>query len=174
MLIKTQIQRKKKLILLGIFSLGTFVTAIQLIRILTIKALANYIDSSNLIMWSMVENNLGTIITCIPTLSPMVKSWREHSSSSGSRTGGPKSRRRMSQALHSLQKGTDGSANLTLGSNYGRSISPENSTTVMAGNMGNNGSEEFILHNLDDRNIHKVTEVTVSREVDSKRYSGSL
>jgi hypothetical protein len=76
-LLKTQIPVKKKVILFGLFSLGTFITIIQIIRIQTTHSLANYLDSSSLIMWSMVENNLGIIIASIPPLSPLVRSWRE-------------------------------------------------------------------------------------------------
>ena len=71
-LMTTQIPLKKKLILLGLFSLGTFITIIQIIRIQfiriqTIHSLANYLDSG-LIMWSMVESDLGIIICYVISL----------------------------------------------------------------------------------------------------------
>lgn len=74
MLAKAKLPRRKKAIIIGIFSLGIFITVIQIIRILTIKSLSNYLDSSKLIMWSMVENNLGIIVGCIPALAPLFRS----------------------------------------------------------------------------------------------------
>jgi hypothetical protein len=74
MLVKAKLQPRKKAILIGIFSLGIFITIIQIIRILTIKSLSDYLDSSKLIMWSMVENNLGIIVGSIPALGPLFRS----------------------------------------------------------------------------------------------------
>ena len=96
-LLKSRIQTRKKLILLGLFGLGVFITVIQIIRIQTVKQLANYIDSAPLILWSTVENNLGIIVANVPTLAPLVKYYNERGSrgvgggySSGERrTGGP-------------------------------------------------------------------------------------
>jgi hypothetical protein len=76
-----QLPLKKKIVLSLLFSLGVFVTIIQIIRIQTIKSLKNYIDSSLLIMWSMVENNLGVIIVSVPTLSALLRTWRDKNSS---------------------------------------------------------------------------------------------
>ncbi|KIM93489.1 hypothetical protein OIDMADRAFT_96199, partial [Oidiodendron maius Zn] len=74
MLIQAKLPLRKKAILICIFSLGIFITIIQIIRILTIKSLSNYLDSSKLILWSMVENNLGIIVASIPALAPLFKS----------------------------------------------------------------------------------------------------
>lgn len=60
-LLRSHIQKRKKLVLLGLLGLGVFITIIQVIRIRTIKNLANYLDSASLIMWSTVENNMGII-----------------------------------------------------------------------------------------------------------------
>lgn len=72
-LIKAQIQRPRKMILLALFALGIFVTIIQIIRIDTIKNLSNYLNSSISILWSIVETDTGIIIASIPTLPPAVK-----------------------------------------------------------------------------------------------------
>ncbi len=93
-LLKSRIQTRKKLILLGLFGLGVFITVIQIVRIQTVKQLANYIDSAPLILWSAVENNLGIIVANVPTLAPLVKYYNERSSkgaagySENRRTGG--------------------------------------------------------------------------------------
>ncbi|WYZ35900.1 hypothetical protein EsH8_X_000547 [Colletotrichum jinshuiense] len=81
----SKIQKRKKFVLLGLFGLGAFITVIQIIRIQTVHALANYLDSAPLIMWSSIENNLGIIVCCIPTLAPLVKYFNEKSKS-GSRS----------------------------------------------------------------------------------------
>jgi hypothetical protein len=80
MLIRAKLPLRKKAILICIFSLGIFITVIQIIRILTIKSLSNYLDSSKLILWSMVENNLGIIVASIPALAPLFKSLLDKSS----------------------------------------------------------------------------------------------
>ncbi|KAI9170656.1 integral membrane protein [Paramyrothecium foliicola] len=76
-LLTSQIQKRKKIVLLGLFALGTFVTIIQIIRIQTIKNLANYLDSAKSIRWSIVEVCIGIIIACIPTLAPLIKYYHE-------------------------------------------------------------------------------------------------
>ncbi len=60
-LLRSHVQKRKKLALLGLLALGIFITIIQAIRIQTVKNLANYLDSASLIKWSAVENNLGII-----------------------------------------------------------------------------------------------------------------
>lgn len=72
-LIKTSLSTRKKVILLGPFALGFFITAIQIIRIQCVKSLTNPLDSGDLILWSTVETNLGIICACIPVLKPLVK-----------------------------------------------------------------------------------------------------
>lgn len=62
------------MVLLGLFALGLFITVIQIVRIQTIKQLEKgTVDSAKLIMWSMVENNLGIVVSCIPTFAPLVR-----------------------------------------------------------------------------------------------------
>lgn len=56
-------------------------TIIQIIRIQTITNLTNYLDSAHSIMWSIMEANIGIIITCIPPLAPLVKYFSEKSRS---------------------------------------------------------------------------------------------
>ncbi|KAH7304719.1 integral membrane protein [Stachybotrys elegans] len=78
-LLMSQIQKRKKIILLVLFGLGIFTTVIQVIRIQTIRNLANYLDSARSITWSVVEVCVGIIIACVPTLSPMIKYYRDKS-----------------------------------------------------------------------------------------------
>ncbi|KAH6975610.1 hypothetical protein EDB80DRAFT_865910 [Ilyonectria destructans] len=98
-LVKLQMPKRKKIVLLGLFAMGTFISIIQIVRIQTIKSLSNLLDSSALIMWSTVENNLGIIVASIPTLAPLVRYFNEKSRvGSGSRS---KSNGDLGYALHS-------------------------------------------------------------------------
>ncbi|KAI0108310.1 hypothetical protein F4814DRAFT_455115 [Daldinia grandis] len=72
-LIKTKIQLRKKVMLLGLFALGFFITGIQIIRIQFLKDLSNPLNSGPVVLWSTVEANLGVIVACIPVLSPLFK-----------------------------------------------------------------------------------------------------
>ncbi|OOF91220.1 hypothetical protein ASPCADRAFT_134625 [Aspergillus carbonarius ITEM 5010] len=65
-----QLRLRQKIILLALFTLGFFITIIQIIRIFTIKNLQSYTDSQPIVIWSDVEISLGVIITCIPTYGP--------------------------------------------------------------------------------------------------------
>lgn len=73
-LIKLKLNSKQKLVLVGMFATGFFVTIIQIIRIFSIKNLTSYTDSATVIMWSVIEISLGIIVPCIPTYAPLVRS----------------------------------------------------------------------------------------------------
>ncbi|RFU28978.1 hypothetical protein B7463_g7354, partial [Scytalidium lignicola] len=166
LLIKSRIPTRKKFALLALFSLGIFISIIQIIRILTIRSLANYIDSSQLIMWSMVENNLGIIVSCIPTLAPLVKYFREGSKGYSSNTAQSRTRGNggLSYNLRNMKSGTHG--HVTLGSHNDMSDlgqNGENMTAVVGGTHMDNSSEEFIIRDKDKR-IQATTEVTVTHE----------
>lgn len=148
-LLKTQIPRRKKIALLALFALGTFITIIQIIRIRTIGSLANYLDSSKLIMWSTVENNLGIIVACIPTLAPLFNSFAERAQKSSSARSTRGSRSKM-YVLRSTQ-----SAKVSgLPPSRGRRAS-----YILGYDKAE--SEEFILC---DGSITKTTELVVVSE----------
>ncbi|KAK2808977.1 hypothetical protein FQN50_004251 [Emmonsiellopsis sp. PD_5] len=64
---KLKLHWKQKVVLVMTFALGFFVTVIQVIRIFSIKSLQTYTDSQAIVIWSVIEVSLGTIIACIPT-----------------------------------------------------------------------------------------------------------
>lgn len=145
-LLKSKIQQRKKIVLLGLFALGVFVTVIQIVRIQTIKSLQNYLDSAKSILWSIIENDVGIIITCVPTLSPLVKYFNEKTrSGTGSNSRKPGSR----YALQSW--GTKGGMR-PLGSGH----EPESREGDAASN-----STENILHPV---GITKTTDVIITRQ----------
>ncbi|KAK5995367.1 hypothetical protein PT974_03771 [Cladobotryum mycophilum] len=86
-LVKLQMKLRKKLVLLGLFALGIFVTIVQIIRIQTIESLSDYLDSAESIKWSIVETAVGIIIACVPTLAPLVKSFAERTRNTSGGSG---------------------------------------------------------------------------------------
>jgi hypothetical protein len=149
-LVKSHIQNRKKVALLGLLALGIFITIIQVIRIQTVKSLANYLDSGSLIMWSTVENNLGIIVASIPTLAPLFKYYAEKTQKSSAAKSTNQSRSQSFYALKSLRSSRQASFPLGSGTDH---------TTHIAG-PSDRGSEEHILS--DSGAISKTTEVTVS------------
>lgn len=109
-LFKSQIQKRKKIVVLSLFGTGIFITIIQVIRIQKVAALANYLDSAGLILWSVIEMNLGIIVACIPTLSPLFRYFRDKSYRSRSNGEGNTSDKHTSAgaryALSAFRKGT--------------------------------------------------------------------
>ncbi|KAK3072224.1 hypothetical protein LTR53_007216 [Teratosphaeriaceae sp. CCFEE 6253] len=70
---RLQLDLSKKLALGCLFALGFFVSVIQIIRVRTIAALANYTDSAPIIVWSIVEIHTGVVIACMPAFAPLLK-----------------------------------------------------------------------------------------------------
>ena len=149
-LLNSQIQTRKKLVLLGLFGLGVFITVIQIIRIQTVKRLANYTDSAPLILWSTVENNLGIIVTCVPTLSPLIKYFSERTRGN---TSGDNSKGHTAGSSHPIGsryamqtwRSSKGMQPLSSGHNVG---------------AGKGDSTEFIL----EAGITRKVEVSVTRD----------
>ncbi|KAH3907540.1 hypothetical protein HBI56_159650 [Parastagonospora nodorum] len=154
-LVKSQIQKRKKFALLGLLTLGTFITIIQVIRIQTVKNLANYLDSSKLIMWSTVENNLGIIVASIPTLAPLFKYYAEKTQKSSTAKSASQSRSRSLYALKSLRSTRQES--LPLGSGV------DHVTHIGRGGRSDGESAELILGDVGA--ITKKIEVTISRSL---------
>lgn len=150
-LLKSSIQKRKKVVLLGLLALGTFITIIQVLRIRTVRNLSNYLDSGSLIMWSTVENNLGIIVVAIPTLAPLFKYFVDKTQKSSSGNSGLRSR-----ALYALKskRGTR-QVSIPLGSGV--------HSTHHGRGPSERGSEDSILS--DAGAITKKTEVTVSSDV---------
>lgn len=154
-LAKSQIQKRKKVVLLGLFALGMFITIIQIVRIQTVNRLVNHTDSAPLILWSTVENNLGIIVACIPTLAPLVKSFSERSQGtySNERNKGSKdvgTRYAMQTWKSNRAKGLQ-----SLGSRHDNQDDGSFEGHISKGN----NSTEFIL----DSGITKKVEVTITR-----------
>lgn len=85
-LYRSRIQTRRKAVLLSLFATGLFITVTQMLRIQTIKQLTSYLNSAPVMMWGNVEANLGIIVTCTPTLAPLVQYFVEKTSRSGGAT----------------------------------------------------------------------------------------
>jgi len=58
-----------------LFTLSAFLTSIQIIRLVAITHQSSIIDTSSLLIWSIVETNLGIITASLLSLSPLFKSF---------------------------------------------------------------------------------------------------
>lgn len=153
-LMSLKMQNRRKVVLLGLFGLGVFITIIQIIRIQTVKRLVVYTDSAPLIMWSAVEANLGVIVASVPCLSPLIKYFRERSTTgSKGKSGGYQV---GSQYALRTWKSTNGARDTHMGGSLSghrvkAEATAENHTT---------DSTEYIL---EPTKIMAKTEITVTR-----------
>ncbi|KAL8946604.1 MAG: hypothetical protein Q9222_007024 [Ikaeria aurantiellina] len=71
LLLKLNINPKKKLALVCVFLLGLLTTVCSIMRMVQIVAIARTGNSTMLVLWGVIELNVGIILTCIPTLGPL-------------------------------------------------------------------------------------------------------
>lgn len=154
-LMHLNMQNRKKVVLLGLFGLGVFITVIQIIRILTVKRLAVYTDSAPLIMWSTVEANLGIIVACIPCLSPLFKYFKDRTLSA-SRKSKKTYDVGSSYALRTWKTGRTASDRRARED----SLDLGHEASARAGVLKDTESMEYIL---EPTKIMRKTEVTVTR-----------
>lgn len=161
-LMHLNMQNRKKVVLLGLFGLGVFITVIQIIRIMTVKRLAVYTDSAPLIMWSTVETNLGIIVACVPCLSPLFKYFKDRTLSASRKSkktgydiGSQYALRTWKTARTAGDRRTMRDASEELSS-----LDLGNEASARAGAVANNESMEFIL---EPSKIVRKTEVTITR-----------
>lgn len=158
-LLSLKMQDRKKVVILGLFGLGIFITIIQIIRIQTVRRLSNVTDSAPLITWSSVEANLGIIVASVPCLSPLIKYFRE----------------RVTTASRSRRK--TGTAGYRIGSQYALQTWEVNKTgtkrssgredlgiaTIAEGRSATRASDSTEF-DVDSMGIVRKTEITITRE----------
>ncbi|KAN0120307.1 hypothetical protein V8E51_002515 [Hyaloscypha variabilis] len=66
---------RKNFLIALIYVLGTFTTLIQIIRLLSITHANSPIDTSSLIIWSIIEISFGIMTSSLPSLAPLFKSF---------------------------------------------------------------------------------------------------
>ncbi|KAJ6155393.1 hypothetical protein N7470_005959 [Penicillium chermesinum] len=75
-LISIEIPRRHKAALIGVFALGGFVCVTSIIRLVSLKRIADSTDPTydnvGAASWSAIECNTGIICACLPTLKPLV------------------------------------------------------------------------------------------------------
>ncbi|KAL8722451.1 MAG: hypothetical protein Q9225_001073 [Loekoesia sp. 1 TL-2023] len=74
LLLKLNINLKKKIALVCVFLLGLLTTACSVMRMVQIGTIAKTGNSTMLVLWGVIELNVGIILTCIPTLGPLFPS----------------------------------------------------------------------------------------------------
>ncbi|POS68858.1 hypothetical protein DHEL01_v212748 [Diaporthe helianthi] len=155
-LMSLKMKNRRKVVLLGLFGLGIFITVIQIIRIETVKRLAVYTDSAPLIMWSTVEANLGVIVVSIPCLSPLIKYFSERSTvGSKGKSGGAEYKIGSQYALPTWK-----STNNPRDTYIGTSLSSHRAQAEAGVENRNTDSTEYIL---EPTKIMARTEITVTR-----------
>lgn len=97
MIINLHINRRKKIGLAGIFTLGIFTTFCSIMRLVQVNAILATGDQSGLVMWATVEMTVGVsrnsgppcsatnilqvTLTCLPTLLPLIKYYQDKKAS---------------------------------------------------------------------------------------------
>ncbi|KAL8826375.1 MAG: hypothetical protein Q9170_007425 [Blastenia crenularia] len=74
LLLKLNINLKKKIALVCVFLLGLLTTVCSIMRMVQITTIAKTGNSTMLVLWGVIELNVGIILTCIPTLGPLFPS----------------------------------------------------------------------------------------------------
>ncbi|KAH8657932.1 hypothetical protein BX600DRAFT_514469 [Xylariales sp. PMI_506] len=87
--LKLQMSKAQKYVLVGLFSLGFFTCAISSFRLIFLRKPADMTwDSVGIICWSMTEVSAGTLCASIPTLRPLfIRYFPNVGSTNRSRTG---------------------------------------------------------------------------------------
>ncbi|KAL8803789.1 MAG: hypothetical protein Q9200_006077 [Gallowayella weberi] len=162
MLLKLNINTKKKIALVCVFLLGLLTTVCSVLRMIQIIAIAKTGNSTMLVLWGVIELNVGIILTCIPTLGPLFPSLTGGTSLDPSQNG---------YKLNAVpRKGTKGSkvqASLTTPGAY----RPDLAGTTLAHGSNSSSSQEEILgikaneaaqYGIRDDDILKTTDIRVS------------
>lgn len=156
-LLNLKMQDRRKVVILGLFGLGIFITVIQIIRIQTVRRLSNLTDSAPLITWSSVEVNLGIIVASVPCLSPLIKYFRERvTTASRSRRKTGTYRIGSQYALQTWETMQDGKRR-SKGADLGIATTAE-------GRSETRGSEATEFEILDSTGIVRKTEITITRD----------
>lgn len=71
LLMKVQINLRRKIGLIAIFTLGIFTTVCSIMRMVQIITIAKNGNSTMLVLWGTVEMNVGIFLTCLPSLTPL-------------------------------------------------------------------------------------------------------
>ncbi|KAL8858715.1 MAG: hypothetical protein Q9178_004803 [Gyalolechia marmorata] len=156
LLVKLNINVKKKIVLVCVFLLGLLTTVCSIMRMIQIIAIAKTGNSTMLVLWGVIELNVGIILTCIPTLGPLFPSLTGGTSLA---TPSQDAYRLNAIRAHKAASHAGNAKATTLGG------------TTMANSTNGSSSQEEILglktseaamYGIRDEDILKTTEVRVS------------
>lgn len=83
LLVRVQITTPRKVALIGLFVLGLFTTVCSVLRMIQIIIISKNGNSTMLVLWGAIEMNVGIILSCIPTLTPLFKLFRDRATRLG-------------------------------------------------------------------------------------------
>ncbi|KAI4116276.1 MAG: hypothetical protein LQ338_007743 [Usnochroma carphineum] len=170
LLLKLNINLKKKIALVCVFLLGLLTTVCSVMRTVQISTIAKTGNSTMLVLWGVIELNVGIILTCIPTLGPLFPALTGGSSS----TTLSQNRFKLSALTH---HGHAEGADAGISGPYGGAVAYRPDLGGPTANASDSSSQEEIIGlksagaatmPYDDGDILKTTDIRVSVE-DSER-----
>ncbi|KAL8994333.1 MAG: hypothetical protein Q9169_005660 [Polycauliona sp. 2 TL-2023] len=169
LLLKLNINNKKKLALICVFMLGLLTTVCSIMRMVQIVAIANTGNSTMLVLWGVIELNVGIILTCIPTLGPLFPTLMGGTTNNTTPSGHNAYQLNHLRAHHKIPSNHHhhhpGTNNKSSSANR-----PLGGTTLANGSNSSSSQEEILglkaseaaLYGIRDEDILKTTEVRVS------------
>ncbi|KAK6374195.1 hypothetical protein LTR64_002302 [Lithohypha guttulata] len=152
LLLKVQINTRRKVALIAIFLLGLFTTLCSIMRMVQISVIYKTGNSTMLVLWGTIEMNVGIFLTSLPSLTPLFTYFSNKAKTS-------------SYGMSSYGKGRSAS------NTENSAVSQQTSGNYVYGGpttVERSDSQEHIISNTEKgMTITKTTEIQVQRLHDS-------